>query len=713
MINVSQEFKDNIQTNTDFKENAIITFANGSVLELSESDFTVSNNRVTDAAGANTLPLGAAISRQIQIELANYDDRFSTYDFYGAKIRLYLTYQLSDTKEKIEFGTFTVVTPETYGTTVILTAQDDMYKADKEYNTTLLFPQTAEMVLIDICSTLDIPLLTTTFLNGDFVINEIPASNYTYRQIIGYIAMLACGNARINRLGYLEIKTYDFASFDVISGGTFEPWSKGDTYSGGTFEPWTNGDSIKGDTIQNYHVLYNFTNLKVSTDDVIVTGVASTGIEEERVLVGSEGYVIEVENPLFGDNAQEALTVIANVLIGAEFRPFQADHIAYPLAEFMDAALLVDRKQNVYKTILTDVDFNFFGYTTLKNSAEPTLRNNSVFLSDTSRAYVKAKELVEKEKNNREMAIEKLNKTLNEASGLYVTEVIQPDGSMVTFWHDKKALKESKNVIKATSEAIGFSNDGGNTFPNGITFNGETITRVLYAELIDGKYIKANTIGTESLAAKSVTAEKISVQDLEALKALIGGWRISEDGIYAYTENEDGSGFDVNIYHPKGVNEEQTEEVIKFVKRLAYKEDGEDIIEIRDTIVLYANGETYFYEPIKAENGVVEVSDERKKNVFEWDSRYEEFILRLPPLCYELKDDKDHKTQTGIGAQTALALLEELGIKNSALVHGSEKDGYSVNYRQLHAMEISLIQKQQKMIEELERKVSYLMSFVN
>lgn len=713
MINVSQEFIDNIQTNTDFKENAIITFSNGTVLELSESDFTVSNNRITDAAGSNTLPLGVAVSRQIQIELANYDDRFSVYDFYGAKIRLYLTYQLSETKEKIEFGTFTVVTPETYGTTVILTAQDDMYKADQEYNTELMFPQTAEMVLIDICATLDIPLLTTTFLNGDFVINDIPANNYTYRQIIGYIAMIACGNARINRLGYLEIKTYDFSAINSISGGTFEPWTEGDTYSGGTFSPWTTGDSISGNTSQNYHVLHNFTNLKVSTDDVIITGVAATGIEEERFLVGNEGYVIEVENPLFGDNRQEAVSLMASVLIGAEFRPFQADHIAYPLAEFMDVALLIDRKNNVYKTVLTDVDFNFFGYTTLKNSAEPALRNSSKFLSDTAKVYQKTKELVEKEKTERETAIEKLNQTLSDSSGLYVTESKQSDGSTVTYWHDKKELSLSQNVIKATSEAIGFSNDGGKTFPYGITFNGETITRVLYAELIDGKYIKAKTINTESLAAKSVTADKISVVDLETLNALIGGWKISEDGIYASTENEDGSGLDVNIYHPKGVNEDGTEEVIKFAKRLVYTEDGEDIIEIRDTIVLYANGETYFYEPIQAENGVVEVSDERKKNIFEWDSRYDEFILRLPPLCYALKEDKEQKIQTGIGAQTAISLLEELGIENSSLVHGNENNGYSVNYRNLHAMEISLIQKQQKRIEELERKVSYLMSIVN
>ena len=142
MINVSKEFQLLMNERTDFTENAQITFANGTVINLTEKDFTVSNNSMVDAAETNGIPLGVAICRNIQIELMNNDDRFSQYDFFGAKIRLYLSFGLSETTEKIEYGTFTVLTPETYGETIIITALDDMHKADKEYNTGLVFPTT-------------------------------------------------------------------------------------------------------------------------------------------------------------------------------------------------------------------------------------------------------------------------------------------------------------------------------------------------------------------------------------------------------------------------------------------------------------------------------------------------------------------------------------------------------------------------------------------
>ena len=90
MINVSNEFKKLMNVRTDFKENAEITFADGTVLELAEKDFTVSNNNVTDASETSGIPLGVAVCRSIQIELMNDDDRFSKYDFFGAIIRLYI-----------------------------------------------------------------------------------------------------------------------------------------------------------------------------------------------------------------------------------------------------------------------------------------------------------------------------------------------------------------------------------------------------------------------------------------------------------------------------------------------------------------------------------------------------------------------------------------------------------------------------------------------
>lgn len=468
MINVTNEFKELMKTRTDFKENAQITFADGSTLNLSEEDFSMSNNGVVDSAGANSIPLGCAICRNIQIELLNDDDHLKEYDFYGAKIRLYLTFELSETTEKIEYGTYTVITPETYGTTVLVTAVDDMYKADKAYTTALPFPATAANVLADACTICGITLGSTSFLHSDYVIQEKPSDKYTYRQIIGYIAMIACGNARIDRTGHLQVMTY---SFD-----------------------WTNA-----------HKLTEWSNLTVDTSDITVTGIqmertAKRTIDgkerevKETVLVGTKRYVLTVVNPLVTGNEGTLISWIYAVFKDVSFRKFEGDSFGYPIAEFMDMAKITDWKGNEYNTFLTDVNFNFFGFTTMKNSAESGLRLASQYSNGETRADIKAADLVSRERSARETAVQKLQDAAANASGMYETRVELEDKSVITYLHDKPTLEESLVVIKITAEAVAVSNDGGKTYPYGMILTGDLITKMLYAEGINADYIDTGTL---------------------------------------------------------------------------------------------------------------------------------------------------------------------------------------------------------------------------
>lgn len=504
MINVSNEFRKLMNTRTDFKENAEITFANGTVLELTEKDFTISNNSVTDASETNRIPLGVALCRSIQIELMNDDDRFSSYDFFGARIRLYLTFQLSKTVEKIEYGTFTVLTPETYGETVIITALDDMYKADRDYSTKLVFPATIKAILVDACNTLDISLGTTSFLNDSFIVQSAPA-DITFRQLFGYIAMIAGGNARIDATGRLRIITYDFDRLSqitsVIDGGIYSPWNNPTDLDGGSFSPWNVGDVADGGTFadaNSYHTLSNWSNLKVDTDDVVITGVQTTYTDTENkehtVIYGTEGYVLSVENPLIFGQEEYAVGLIGNVMVGGRFRQFSGDLVANPTIEFMDVALISDRKGNMYASFITDINFQFFGFTNLKNSAEPTLRNSAKTYSDATKTLVAARKLIKNERTAREQAVAQLAKDLKNSSGLFMTEDVQPDGSTIYYMHDKSTLAESMIVWKLTALAFGISTDGGKTYPYGFTVDGTTITRLLYAEGIDADYIDTGAI---------------------------------------------------------------------------------------------------------------------------------------------------------------------------------------------------------------------------
>lgn len=461
-----------MQDRTDFRENATVTFADGSTLELTEDDFTLGDNKYTDAAGADSLPLGVAIARTVQMELYNGDDRLASYNFVGARIRLYITFPLSDSVEKIELGTFTVISPETYGETVTITAADDMYRADKPYTTQLAYPVTLGQMYREICDSCGIPFETAQFRNSDLAIAAPPEGDYTYRQMLGYVSMLAVGNARINRQGYMQIIEYDKA---LLTDSGFVG-----------------------------HNLADWISLKTDTENATITGVSvgTGGYDEEPATSGNEGYVLSVSNPLM--EAQACADLLGAVLVGMTWRKFGGDIPANPTIEFMDAVKITDRKGNTCYSVVTDLDFTFFTATSLSNSAESALRNQQTYTMPDN-ATQQAKKLVGEERTAREAAMEQMADSIAKASGMHITSETQPDGSTIYYLHDKPTLAESQNVVKITAEAFGFSTDGGLTYPFGWTVTGDMIAKILAVEGINADWINAGTMSAQRITVNGNT----------------------------------------------------------------------------------------------------------------------------------------------------------------------------------------------------------------
>lgn len=467
MVNVSTEFKNLMKQRTDFRAEATVTFSDASTLELSPANFTIQNNGYTDGTGANGLPLGVLIGRTISIELDNHDGSLAEYDFFGAEIAFRLRLQLSASVEKVNVGTFTVLTPQTGGETITITATDASWRTDKTYTTSVSFPATLGTLFSDACDSCGISYQSTTFKNSSFLVGSPPEGDYTFRQIIGYIACIAGGNARINRQGYMEIISYDFDH-------------------------------------TTYHDLTEWINLTLDTSDITLTGLktSKTTTNEDgeeitaEVLQGADGYVISVTNPLMLGKESDALALMAANLVGKSFRKFSGDYIGYPIADFMDAVKITDRKGNSYWSVITDIDFAVAGMTTISNSAVSAVENAGTYPSAESKAVIAARKLVAQERTARETAIAQLNTLLAQSSGMYTTSVPQEDGSTIYYLHDKPTLAESANVMKLTADAIGFSTDGGETYPFGLAVNGDTITRILSAVGVNAEWVK---VGASSL----------------------------------------------------------------------------------------------------------------------------------------------------------------------------------------------------------------------
>lgn len=533
MINVSNEFRETMKQRRDFREYADITLASGTVLNLEPKDFTVSNNSLTDGAGASALPLGEAVEKSVQIELMNDNEQFSQYDFSGAKIKLYLKFQLSNSVETINKGTYTVVNPETYGTVISITAVDDMYKADKTYDSNISYPATVGEILRDACSKCGIPLLTTTFPNSTVTVQSKPEEETTYRQIIGYCAMFAAGNARIDVNGYLNIISYDFSYFEeheLLNGGMFDsntPYATGDSADGGTFNPWNTGDEydsgVFGDR-DDIHVLYSFKNLTVDTDDVVITGV-EIELEDETYISGEEGYMFSVDNPLFVGIEKSMVDYLGSRLIGLKMRKFSGDHISDPTIEAYDLAYIVDMKQNVYQTIITDVDFTVFGYTSISCSAESAIRNSSKYYSSVSKAVVEARKNTEQQISDYDLAVQQLTSIMANSLGMFQTVEYTDSGGQIVYQHNKPTLEESNIIWKKSEAGFEVSTDGGDTWNAGMDAQGNAVVNALYAIGISFDWARG---GTLTLGGNNNVNGSMKIVDSTGSE--IGRW--DKDGIY-------------------------------------------------------------------------------------------------------------------------------------------------------------------------------------
>lgn len=126
--------------------------------------------------------------------------------FEGVKVGTEIKY--------IKLGIFTVTRQTSDGEYTNYEAYDRMYKADMPYFSDMAFPSTDKAILNEICGKLGISLATN--IVSAHTISDKP-QGYTYREIIGYMAMLQGCNAVINPDGNLELRWYKDSGY-VLDG---------------------------------------------------------------------------------------------------------------------------------------------------------------------------------------------------------------------------------------------------------------------------------------------------------------------------------------------------------------------------------------------------------------------------------------------------------------------------------------------------------------
>nr|DAE37721.1 MAG TPA: hypothetical protein [Bacteriophage sp.] len=316
---------------------------------LDDGDFVLNGNSVSCEAG-NELPIGAAVSKIAQLSLVK-STKYTAADFVGAVINLGAYAERTPTNETVLGGNFFVSSVTEENNAIKIVAQDELALADKEYKMTLAG---SSWTLLEIFEDVVKQIRTVSahfdyeFLNDGFRVFAKPVG-YTCRQMLGFIAMIACGNAYATSpmAGVVKIKTLSTAS--------------------------------------PYNTLNQWLELEDNAGTISVTGLRAVQRKningkdvdppvEIKSSPYSDEYAITVDNPLIVGVEGIALARMLPTLSALQFHKFKGKHIGYPLAEYGDYAVVTHRG-GTFNTFLTNITWNISGATEFECNIDTAAEN--------------------------------------------------------------------------------------------------------------------------------------------------------------------------------------------------------------------------------------------------------------------------------------------------------------------------------------------------
>lgn len=454
------------------------TFVDGHQMSVNNSGVWQGGLRFEEAvSGDSEFQIGSAIINKLNITLNNISDQYSSYVFEGATVIAYIGLELSNgTTEMVRRGTYIVDSVTGQNASLIkLECLDYMTKFDVPYSEVdTIYPATLGKIVRDICSECSVTLLTSSFDGSSYVVRTRPSSDgLTCRQVLAYAAQIACAFARMDDRGRLE-----FRWFRV------------------------------GENIDPEHSFRSIYNIATSQYNVAITGVRVTEEfretdtqKKQTELWGSEGYVLDISgNELIQSGA--ALTVaqmIGQKLVGVlSFKTVDATITSDPSVEAGDTAVIIDEKGNSAFFPITRVIFETDNSMSVSCSAKTPSRQASTVYDQLTRAIIKANNYTSERLSDYDRAVLELSQLMSETFGVFMTEVVQQDGSVIRIQHNKPRLEDSDIQWKMTAGALAVSDDYGQTWNAGIDAQGNAVVNVLNAIGVNADWIRAGSLSVSN-----------------------------------------------------------------------------------------------------------------------------------------------------------------------------------------------------------------------
>ena len=476
MQNTSSEYKELVkQSGRTFKAKVICTFPDNTQKIFTDSDIMQNGLKINDAtSNEGSFDVGCAIIKELVLELDNSNKQLSDIDFSNAKfdVRIGLVieqkYDGTTKTEWIKKGIYYTEEITENENFVSIVAYDAMSKFDKPYNSSLRFPQMLLSIFSDACTACGVSYASLAFPNSKFYVQskDFINENTTYRDIISYVAQLACCFVRIDVDGIAHMRWYEDTNREIIE------------------------------------------RQKISGNVTVTCALITTADEESKTyIIGHRGYAVNIEdNPLAQGSVNSLATAFSDNILEKTITPFEGEIISDPSIEAGDIVTIYDYSGNAYKTYITNVTFNIDNKMQIACDVETFNEKNRAGGSQSATIIAMAKKQTEMQISEYDIRVQQMNQLATNAMGYYETVESQDDGSIICYMHDKENLSDSKTIWKKTVDGIFISSDGGKTYIAGVDKNGNAVLKILATEGIVADWINAGTLNADLIKTGTITS---------------------------------------------------------------------------------------------------------------------------------------------------------------------------------------------------------------
>ncbi len=450
--------------NENYRQTAeVIFYGADSTFTLTEKDI-ISGGLTVDrySVSGSKIELGSACAAELALILDNREGQFSGVKFEGAELFVRIGITKYDarrwentTTQYVPLGYFTVDEPTRALSSISISALDRMVLFDKPVDWGLFtFPISVKNILSQVCDICNVQPGTNISdrPNSDYIINEAPTDETTYRQIVSWVAELTATCAFIDWEGKLCLAWYKPSTAKI-----------------------TPSERYSSDMLEN---------------DIVISGVQVVDEESNIYLIGDDAYAFRIEgNSLIQHDFQAVCEAIYNEVGGFTYRPYECTIKPMPYLFPMDMVEYVDKDGISHNTIVTNVTFTLNGGTAVQGQGE----------TETNNGYATANPLTKRESliintikkalndtlNSSVQSLLAFNELITNSLGVYSTVIPQKDGSKKYYMHDAPTLEASNTIYTQNAGGFAYTNSGWNSgnpvWESGFSKDGNVIAKKVNA----------------------------------------------------------------------------------------------------------------------------------------------------------------------------------------------------------------------------------------